>query len=371
MSDLPLSTWLSQTLVAFTIEFDNEFERQMPHRTTRYGATHGSRHEPWLVSLAMWSNCMQFIGEEGVRVGELENLARTATNLNGMERWGYVLVQPDPADSRLKPPRSDWVVRATAKGREAQKVWRPLFDAIEKRWQARFGKNEIARLRESLWALVSQIDANLPDCLPILGFGLFSRVRDHIVRTPSRGKDQNKNRAGSSLPLSALLSRALLAFALDFEHDSDLSLAISANLMRVLGEDQVSVRELALLAGVSKEAINTAMGILQKKRLAVVGPDPGGSRAKVARLTAKGLEARQSCIELLAAIEERWRKQFGRETVRNLRESLGRLVGDAGPQSPLFPGLDCPEGWRASVPKLHTLPHYPMVLHRGGFPDGS
>jgi len=29
-----LSTWLSQTLVAFTIEFDNEFEHRMPHRTS-------------------------------------------------------------------------------------------------------------------------------------------------------------------------------------------------------------------------------------------------------------------------------------------------------------------------------------------------
>ncbi len=28
----PLSALLSQAMVAFTIEFDNEFERQMPHR---------------------------------------------------------------------------------------------------------------------------------------------------------------------------------------------------------------------------------------------------------------------------------------------------------------------------------------------------
>ena len=31
---LPLATLLSQVLVAYTIEFDNEFERLMPHRTT-------------------------------------------------------------------------------------------------------------------------------------------------------------------------------------------------------------------------------------------------------------------------------------------------------------------------------------------------
>jgi hypothetical protein len=30
-----------------------------------------------------------------------------------------------------------------------------------------------------------------------------------------------------------------------------------------------------------------------------------------------------------------------------------------------------PEGWRASVATSETLPHYPMVLHRGGYPDGA
>ena len=88
------------TLVAFTTELDNEFERQMPHRTSNHGSTAGARQGPWLVSAVMWSNCMQFVGDEGVRVKEIESLARTATNLNGMERWGYIVVAPDPAATR-------------------------------------------------------------------------------------------------------------------------------------------------------------------------------------------------------------------------------------------------------------------------------
>ena len=30
-----------------------------------------------------------------------------------------------------------------------------------------------------------------------------------------------------------------------------------------------------------------------------------------------------------------------------------------------------PDNWRASVRRPATLPHFPMVLHRGGYPDGS
>src|SRR3984957_11181873 len=97
---VPLSTLLSQVLVAFTIEFDNEFEHQMPHRTTNHSSTTDSREGPWLVCLAMWSTCMRFIPEEGVSVAKLEDLARTPTNLNGMQRWGYIVVEPDSADGR-------------------------------------------------------------------------------------------------------------------------------------------------------------------------------------------------------------------------------------------------------------------------------
>ncbi len=38
----------------------------------------------------------------------------------------------------------------------------------------------------------------------------------------------------------------------------------------------------------------------------------------------------------------------------------------------LAAGLEPPPGgWPASLRSPATLPHYPMVLHRGGFPDGS
>jgi hypothetical protein len=39
---LPLSALLSQALVAFTIEADNETEHRLPHRTQTYGLASGS-----------------------------------------------------------------------------------------------------------------------------------------------------------------------------------------------------------------------------------------------------------------------------------------------------------------------------------------
>ena len=356
---LPLPTLLSHALVAFTIEFDNEFEHRMPHRTTRHG---GSRGGPWLASMAMWSTCMRFVPEEGVSVGKLQELARTGTNLHGMERWGYVVIAPDPAGKRAKPPRSQWVIRATVKGRMAQQVWRPLFDVIENRWQERFGKDVIGRLRESLGALAGQMDADLPDCMPILGYGLVGITPEKKRLTLAKPE----NKSASSLSLPAQFSRVLVAFAVEFERESEVSFAICANVLRLATQEGVRVRDLPRLAAVSKEAIATALSFLEKRGYAVVRSESAGRRVKVLELTAQGRHAQDAYRRLVQAIEERWETSFPKGSIGGLRDILGGLNGE------LFRGLEpYPEGWRASVPKPDGLPHYPMVLHRGGFPDGS
>lgn len=47
----PLWALLSQAYVAYTIDFDNEAEHRLQHRTTRHGKKNGG---VWLVSMAMW-----------------------------------------------------------------------------------------------------------------------------------------------------------------------------------------------------------------------------------------------------------------------------------------------------------------------------
>ena len=366
---LPLCTLLSQVLVAFTIEFDNEAEHRMPHRTTTQGKVSAGVYAPWLVSMVMWFNCMRFVGDEGVRVGELEKLARTKTNLPGMTRWGYIVIAPDPTEQRAKPPHSAWIIRATPAGRAAQQIWRPLLREIETRWEERFGKDQIAALKTSLWAIAKQMDAALPDCLPILKYGLFSSAPG----APRHKSSAQEHLAEGDLPLPALLARLLLAFALEFERELDLSLAICADVLRVLDEKGIRVRDLPMLSGVSKEALSMAMGILRKKRLVAVERDSGGATGKLIKLTSQGSVAKGAYERLQRKIEEQWALRFGKDALHSLREALERLVGGATPEtSPLFQGLEpYPDGWRASVRKPSTLPHYPMVLHRGGFPDGS
>jgi DNA-binding transcriptional ArsR family regulator len=354
---LPLPTLLSQAFVAFTIECDNEFEHHFPHHINKGPSTGG----PWLVSMAMWFNCMRFLGEHPITAAELERRARTRTNLAGMQRWRYVDLRPAPNEVRLKPPQRDMLVSPTRRGRQAQQVWAPLCDVVEQRWRDRSGEGAVAALREGLMDIVSQLDPGLPDCMPILGYGLRSAP-------PTATKAVTTD---AVLPLSALLARPLLSFALDFERETPLSLAIGADILRVLGEQPVPVRDLPRLSGVSKESISIAMGVLEKGKVVVLEPNPQGKPGKAARLTPLGQRAQTAYHRRVRDIEDRWTTRFAHDIVARLRTSLEPLIGDPH-NSPLFGGLKpYPNGWRASVRRPETLPHFPMVLHRGGYPDGS
>jgi methyltransferase (TIGR00027 family) len=364
-SPLPLSALLSQTLVAFTIEFDNEAEHTLPHRTTNYGP--GAQGDGvWLVSLAMWENCMRYVADEPITVAELEARARTGTNLDGMRRWGYITIDGTARKIYKGRPRPDAVLRATAAGLRTREVWRPLPGLIEQRWRDRFGPDRVARLRDSLLAVVSQLDPDLPDCLPILGAILLSQGPDPAL-PPARPADPG------TLPLSALLARTLLSFALDYEREAEPSLAVSANLLRVLDADGTRLRELPALTGISKEAVRWVMGVLMRRGLAAEAPDPATRRGKVAKLTPQGLLAQRLYHEFVGTIEQRWHDRFTTGAVGALRASLEALAtAPGGGPPPLFEALEpYPDNWRASVPRPVILPHYPMVLHRGGYPDGS
>ncbi len=165
----------------------------------------------------------------------------------------------------------------------------------------------------------------------------------------------------------------LLALALEFERESKVSLAICANVLRLARDDGVRVRELPRMAGVSKEAIAMALSYLTKRGYAGEEPESPGSRTKLLVLSPAGRQAREAWLPLMEAIEARWRRLSADNAgnVDALRAVLQRLARDPS-RSPLFRGLEpYPEGWRAAVARPEALPHYPMVLHRGGFPDGS
>jgi DNA-binding MarR family transcriptional regulator len=316
----------------------------------------------------MYLNCLQFVPEQGIGMRELERLARTRPNWDGMRRWGYIYFAPDPTDPRPRPPKWAWLVRATSKGQIIQDMMRPLLLEIEQRWCERFGKSAIRELRTSLVAMLRTLPSGLPDCMPILHYSL-------VCEGPEPEDRGNVPRESdlASLPLPNLLARVLLGFALEFERESPVSLAICADILRVLEQDGTLVRRIPALSGVSKEAIAMGFGYLVKRGFVQVRSQEPARRGRIVLLTSAGTELHGEYQQWLRKLEERWKARTGPEATFALRTALEALVGDGTRiGSPLFQGLEPhPEGWRANVRAPDILPHFPMVLHRGGFPDGS
>jgi hypothetical protein len=343
-SSRSVSALLSQLLVAFTIEFDNEFEHWM-------GAAGypGAR-----LSLVVWANLMRFVAEGSISVRDLARQALASDKqvkfeLGCLERWEFVVLEPDPSSQRPvrsgaqrragrelrsgwgsgRGIRADWRVRLTSKGRIASQIWPPLFGEIEARWESRFGQNEISRLRKTLHGMVDKLDVELPQGLP----GSWVGTDEFPPRV---------QRARQSLSLATLLAQLLLTFRLEFDRESPAPLVYCANTLRVLGEEPIPAAEIPRRTGGSPETSDIGWRI---KPYVLVEPDPTASRGKVVRLSERGLMVQQAYRRLIWAIENRWEERFGKEPVGTLRQMLQGLLDRHSGGAPLLSiGLVPPRG---------------------------
>ena len=138
-------------------------------------------------------------------------------------------------------------------------------------------------------------------------------------------------------------------------------------------------------AGISKEAVGVSAGWLERRGYVVNEPVQAGGRGRQVRLTPRGEQARDDYHRLADRIGDGWRARSGVGVIDGLTGALRGLYAQPdGQQQPLIgAGLaPYPGGWRANPPYQRrteamiadpagTLPHYPMVTHRGGYPDGS
>jgi hypothetical protein len=361
-----LSVDLSQMLIAHTIAFDNASEVAV--------RALGSRH--FLVSRPFWLNLMRNVSDDGVTVAELRAAAPGSpvkSMLGGLERWGYVAI----GDAASGGPRSGFgsargltdtvSVRRTPFGRSACEIWVQADADVTGQWDAHFGAGAIATLVDDLGALAEAVSARtLPDALPLVAPSDGFRTDPACAEAEGRG----------DAPLPALLARLLIAFTLAFERDSELSLPLAADFLPVLGEEPVPMRDLPAQANVTREAVRMAVGFLQRRELAAVVANAAG-KGQAASLTPRGLAVRVECDARLAAVERDWASSC--DGVGRVAAGLGAILDSGGLVEALTPP---PNGWRLTKPydaqtrkmlddPRAGLPRQPMVLHRGGWPDGA
>ncbi len=373
MAGAPLSTLLSQGLVAHTIEFDDLAEQRVLHGTT-VGSGAGLRAGGvWFTSRVMWTNFIRHLDKTGRPVREVQALACLSENaiksrLHHLEWWSYLTFAPDPKDPRAKPRYLDQLVKLTPNGERAAKAWASISAEVDKRWFARFGKAKLDPLVRALRRIVSAEAMDVPDFMPIVDYG------DGMRATLAMPEDSPARTPLAKLDVSGLLSRALLVLTLEYERGSDISLTAAANVLRVVDDAGTSLKGLPLRAGVAKEGQVALVNFLKKKGYVSLGTD----KEKTVKLTPKGKKSRDDHPKRIAAIEKRWEQSAGRQTVSVIRTGLDAVLD----HPKLIVGLKPHGGWRVDKRYLAQtnavladprtgLPHHPMLTHRGGFPDGS
>ena len=198
--------------------------------------------------------------------------------------------------------------------------------------------------------VVEEIDRPLPEFLP-------------LVEAPHRRMTvpvAPVSRPPEELHLLSLLAQLLTELTLTFEARSSHSLATCAALVRPLGAEPVLVRDLPDVTGVAAKDWDAGVKQLERSGVVAVGTSSGKPKGKTIRLTDGGLEVQAEYPSLLADVE-----RPGAERCRDVRVELERVVGDALEWTRPYP-----DNWRARRP-VTTLPHQPIVSHRGGYPDGS
>ena len=343
VAQVPLTTLLSWSWVAYTIEVDNAVEAT--------GSAHLERL--FRISIAMWANGLRFIEEDGVTVDELHARARARCNIGGLERWGWISVGQAGAGRREgygshRGIKGGTVLRPTRAGSYARRLWPHMVTTVQERWQSRFGPQVIAAVRDAVSPLSGAMPWAPPEVHPSDGF------YTHVIEGPVVKEDP---------PLVSLMGQALTSLILEQEKGAEVSLPMGANILRVIGPEVVRTRDIPSLSGVSKEAVAMAVNFLKARQMAE--PVPGGS----VRLTATGLDALDG-----------YRQRAAHAKDKHLRAALQAVVSQ---REALAEGLLPPTGvWRGARPYLAqtqrlladptaNLPWHPMVLHRGGWPDGA
>jgi hypothetical protein len=350
VAEAPLTTLLSWAWVAFTIETDNTVEAAGSARTGRL----------FRLSIAMWANGLRCIPEDGVTVDELRMQARAACNLGGLERWGWITIG-EPGGGRRdgygtqRGVKGGTVLRPTRAGSYARRLWPQAVADVEQRWLARFGDAAVGSLRDALLPTLARAAGQLPWAAPEVHPS--DGLRTHVIDVPAA------DGTGADVPLGALMGQALTLLTLDQEQGSMASLPLAADILRVIDDGVVALRDLPRLSGVSKEAIAMGTGFLARGKLAEIRP------GRLITLTPRGHTALEDYRVRAARIADA-RLRAGLEAIVSQRQALAE-------------GLRPPEGcWRATKPYLAqtqrmladptpALPWQPMVLHRGGWPDGS
>jgi hypothetical protein len=260
-------------------------------------------------SLDLWANLLRALDNAGTDPRELPVTLRLSkralrSRISTAARHGWV--------EELHPGRGQVKVRLTVRGSDVTTRWKSLQSSAEERWRAEIGVNRADRLRASLEQLVAALPLEHPHYPASYG------AADASV-TGGNGQDwqpvlRGSGETVSDLPLSALVSQALVAFAMNYEEESPVALSLSATVIRLIPPEGRALQGLGHSAGISALVRH---GFLRVS---------GNAGREIVHMTPKGLAVSRAYDGRIEAVETAWRKTFAEASITLLRRALEEVA---------------------------------------------
>lgn len=89
---------------------------------------------------------------------------------------------------------------------------------------------------------------------------------------------------------------------------------------------EMRLTSLASCVGVTKQTVSYIVDDLERLGYVKCGKDPSDGRAKIVKLSDKGIEARRSRTEIMKNIDEEWTKALGTKEMKRLVKLLEKLT---------------------------------------------
>ena len=275
---VPLPTLLSHALIAFERDYGDA--------------------APDAPTLPVWSNVLRVFGTEGITDRELgqrailsQRVVRVVLRDFRNLRW----LESDPGRHRA--------FRLTDRGTALEGVARQRLAEVERQWRKRHGPAVIENLRNDLAIMAATLELEWPWSLtgygpadPSLTGGSYLPAEPGPPRVPGRGTEwpvvpRDTSLPAMELPLSALLSKVLAAFTVEYEEEHLGPLGAASVFLAQVPDDAIPLaraRAICDIAGTGKSA--------PERHLCVV-VEPGQPRdgSRMVYLTPKARRIRDSC----------------------------------------------------------------------------
>lgn len=336
----PLPTLLGRALGTFTRVYDR------------------ARGEDGTVpQLPAWANVLRVINPDGTDQQDIVRRAVVAQRIARigvarLERRGRLVVEARSIPGRRGKAR---IVMLTEEGAAARARAESLVAALHDDWRQRFGDDVIDRLGEALASVVNRLPIELPHHVtgygegdPSVTGGDYHPEQAGPPRIPAHGQEwpvvlRETGSDASNLPLPALLSQVLAAFAIDYDRERLGGLNRTSNFLRFVGDDGMTLEQARTLGGVKGNGKT-----LHERHLDVV-VEPGRPRDMTRRVypSPKTRRARDAYPHLVTEIEKDWGGEYG-DAVPALRTVLETMGSHLEADLPDYPDTN---GW------IHRLWH--------------